>query len=85
MLAEGKVKQVQSVLHGFQFTIRDGHLGKASHKEFGNQLTPIAVMEAFQNDARIDPRWRELILGTAIERLNAKQQDLDVSIPASRP
>lgn len=62
-----RFRHVQTILLELAYTIRDGHSGRPSHLLHG--LAPQNVLDAFQNDTRLDPRWRELILAPCRERV----------------
>lgn len=72
LLAAGCIRMVQDALHELQFVIRDHHLSKATHTAFGDILDPLGIMAAFADDVRLDQRWRNLVLKTAILRLKRK-------------
>jgi hypothetical protein len=59
-------RRVQDALRDVSHIIKDQHRGKASHTKHG--LTPDRILEAFQNDSRLDDRWRSLTLAKAIAR-----------------
>ena len=53
-------KHVQAALLDLSYAIRDLHAGKPSHLR--HTLLPESILDAFQEDARLDQRWRSYVL-----------------------
>lgn len=70
LLARGERRHVQTVLNDLFFVARDASVSKPSHQRHG--IEPGEVMKRFRGDARLDARWREMNLATAIRRLDAR-------------
>jgi len=63
-----RFRHVQEVLLDVSCTIRDAHRRRASHLALG--LEPEIILDSFQDDARLDGRWRERVLGPCRQRVS---------------
>ena len=61
-----RLKHIQTILIDLSYTIREMHAGKPSHLIHG--LNPARILDAFQSDERLDPRWRSGTLAPARDR-----------------
>jgi hypothetical protein len=61
MLADGHHKHVTGVLQALYRYLLSG-TGRRAHKEMKND--PADILAAFQDDERLDPRWRERSLAS---------------------
>ncbi|GLS17972.1 hypothetical protein GCM10007874_09880 [Labrys miyagiensis] len=71
-LADGDIKEAQECLSQILVYLGKNPLGRRVHEELG--CDPLEIVEAFHDDVRLDPRYRELTLARGIERLKAKRQ-----------
>jgi hypothetical protein len=55
-----RLRHVQTVLVELSYVVRNLHAGKNSHLRHG--LEPERILDEFQDDKRLDARWRDLIL-----------------------
>lgn len=70
LLDQGECRLAQTMLHDLYFVSRDSSVGKPSNVRHG--IDPSAILAGFRDDERLDPRWRERNLATAIQRLGEK-------------
>jgi hypothetical protein len=66
-------KRALKVLRELEYVVRDFHLGQISHRDFGDALDPIAIIERYTDDERIDVRARRKLLRGILDRLGQKR------------
>lgn len=71
------VRRALSALLELEFIVRDLHIGKTTERAFGDQLRPVAILQKYREDERLDARVREHQLQGVLERLEAKQNIAD--------
>ncbi len=76
MLRVEEFRFAQRLLHDLEFVIRDNHIGKDTHLEFGTRLDLFGIADAFVDDERFDARWREMILVRSVSRLRDRADRL---------
>lgn len=62
-----RFRHVQSCLVELHYVLRDQHAGKATHLR--HRLSPEDILAAFQDDERLDPRWRAKVLRPCRDRV----------------
>lgn len=65
-----RFRHVQSCLVELHYVIKKSHIGKPSHSRHG--LAPEGILSKFQDDERLDHRWREKILRPCRDRIARK-------------
>lgn len=74
LITDGKHREAYKYLQALEYVVKNNHIGKNSHKLFGRTVDPIALLESFMDDRRLDYRWRERILSSIIVRLKDRRE-----------
>ncbi len=72
MLAAGRTRYAQQLLHDLEFVVRDQHAAKNSDVRHGESIDILQIYGRFMEDARLDERWRTRILAPALARSQRK-------------
>jgi hypothetical protein len=67
------VRRAVTAILELEFIIRDKHIGKATERDFGDQLRPMLIIKRYRQDERLHPRLREKHLQGILDRLEEKQ------------
>lgn len=74
LIADGKQNEACKYMQALEYVIKNNHIGKNSHRLFGQTVDPIALLESYVGDDRLHPKWREKTLGPIIERLTDQRE-----------
>ena len=72
MLAAGRTRYAQRLLHDLEFVVRDQHVAKNSDVRHGQSIDILQIYGRFMEDARLNERWRRMILAPSLARSQRK-------------
>lgn len=58
------------LLKALEYTVKNNHIGRRSHRIFGNTVNPAGILKSFEDDDRLHPAWREMSLLPILARLD---------------